>query len=372
MNAGGFWLGGGGCLLLLALSACAPNFQASASSQPCPSESDLEFICGALKPEDLAVIPGGRWLVASGFAPGSGLKLIDTRARTLQRWFTGKSDQVALNQGRYPDCMTPPDPALFNARGISFRETEPGVGEIHVVNHGGRESIEVFAIDSRDPGVPPQLTWRGCLLLPQGNVGNSVATYSDGTVLVTVLTRPGTTITDFVLGQKTGYVLERTPGAPQFRVIEGTELEGNNGLESSKEDDGFYVVAFGPREIVRFDRSGTTGPVWKVTAPEFMPDNIHWHGRHLLTAGMVRDEPGCGGVRQIVDGVADGMQCHRGYVVASLDPASRKWTVVTKSAPSASFNGVSTGVIVNGELWLGSYQSDRVGVRALPVSEKTN
>jgi FAD/FMN-containing dehydrogenase len=37
-------------------------------------------------------------------------------------------------------------------------------------------------------------------------------------------------------------------------VIEGTDLEGNNGLETSREDDGFYVVSFGKRQIVRFDR----------------------------------------------------------------------------------------------------------------------
>ncbi|WP_235506600.1 hypothetical protein [Altererythrobacter sp. Root672] len=189
---------------------------------------------------------------------------------------------------------------------------------------------------------------------------------------MTVLTRPGTSITDFVLGQKTGYVLERPPGAEHFHVIEGTELQGNNGLEASPTDDGFYVVSFGSREIVRFNRNDASGPAWRTTAPEFMPDNIHWYGGRLLAAGMVRDEPACGGPRQVIDGVADTMQCHRGYVAALLDPTSKDWEVLVRAGPNPSFNGVSAALVVDGDLWLGSYQADRVAVRKLTAMEKTN
>jgi len=358
--------------LLLATAACAPAVDTASSVAPCASEGDLAYICGAMKPEDLAGIPGTRWIIASGFAPGSGLKLVDTRQMTLQTWFTGQADQVAPELARYPDCVSPPDPALFNARGISFRARREGEGELHVVNHGGRESIEIFAVDSRNSGEKPRLAWRGCLLLPAGDVGNSVATYGDGTVLVTVLTRPGTTITDFVLGRKTGYVLERAPAGERFEVIEGTDLAGNNGLETSSEDDGFYVVSFGARQIARFDRGSRSGPSWSVTAPGFMPDNIHWQGGRLLAAGMVADEPACGGTRQVVGGVADTMQCHRGYVAAALDPRSREWSVVAYSGPKQAFNGVSAALVVDNTLWLGSYQADRLAVRQLPSGNKTN
>lgn len=354
-----------GALLLVIAAGCASLEDTSRGSASCTPEGDLAYLCGATKPEDLAWIPGTAWIVASGFAPGSGLKLVHAPSRTLQPWYTGVPEQVAGDRVRYPDCAAPPDPTVFNARGISFRTARAGEGELYIVNHGGRESIEVFSVDIRRPAEPPRLTWRGCLLLPEDNVGNSVATYRDGTVLVTVLTRPGTTITDFVLGRKTGYVLERAPGAERFEIIEGTELEGNNGLETSREDDGFYVVAFGTRQIVRFERGKTTGPSWSVTAPEFMPDNIHWHGNRLLAAGMVRDEPACGGVRQIVAGVADGMLCHRGYVAALLDPKTRTWSIVAKSGPSQSFNGVSAALVVADELWLGSYQADRLAVGRL-------
>jgi hypothetical protein len=349
----------------LGLAACTPALQ-TGQSDSCGSEGSLSYLCGAEKPEDLARIPGTRWLVASGFAPGSGLKLIDSEAMTLRRWFDGAAEQLAPQYDRYPDCEHPPQPALFNARGISLRHTGSDEAELHVVNHGGREAVEVFTVTWPASGDEPQLAWRGCLLLPEGHVGNSVATYMDGTVLVTVLTRPGTTITDFVRGEKTGLVLERRAGAAAFLAIRGTELEGNNGLESASDDSGFYVVAFGTRRIVRFDRGDTGGPRWSVVAPEFMPDNIHWQGDRLLAAGMVRDEPACGGVRQVIDGVADTMQCHRGYVAALLDPTTRDWSVVAYGEPSPTFNGVSSAVMIGQNLWLGSYQADRVAVRTLP------
>lgn len=361
-----------GLLLLLTTTACASVVESASAGANCAPEGELAYVCGALKPEDLASIPGTDWMIASGFAPGSGLKLVDTRQRTLRSWYDGAPEQVASDRERYPDCAAPPDPALFNARGISFRETSRGRGELHVVNHGGRESIEVFSVDSRVSARPPRLAWRGCLLLPEGHVGNSVATYSDGTVLVTVLTKPGTTITDFVMGRKTGLVLERKPGMAGFVAIEGTELEGNNGLETSREDDGFFVVAFGTRRIVRFEREEVLGPSWSVTAPGFMPDNIHWHGDRLLAAGMVSNEPACGGPRQVIDGAADTMQCHRGFVAAMLDPRSRQWTVVAPSDRKLAFNGVSAALVMNGELWLGSYQADRLAVTKLPAMNKTN
>ena len=55
-----------------------------------------------------------------------------------------------------------------------------------MVNHGGRESIEAFDLRFDSSGTP-SLQWRGCLPMPSGQVGNSVASFADGTVLVTVL-----------------------------------------------------------------------------------------------------------------------------------------------------------------------------------------
>lgn len=345
-------------ILLAALLAAAPI-------APCAPGKALDYICNVEKPEDVVAIPDTPYLIASGFAPGAGLKLIDARTRTAILWFTGAHEQIDADRINYAQCPSPLDATLFNARGVSLRAAGPGRYMLHVVNHGGRESIERFDVIVGDG--PPILRWRGCLPMPTGQVANSVATFADGTVITTVLTRPGTTIADFVAGKTTGAVWQRKPGSTNFTPMRGTELPGNNGLEIDPDDRHFYVVAFGWHAVLVYDRRNTRRAVRRIVLPDFMPDNIHWTGGRLIAAGMRLDEPACGGLRRIVDGAADKMLCHRGYGVAAIDPQSGTVSSVAYGAPEAGFNGVSAAAIVGNDLWLGSYQADRIAVRPLPA-----
>lgn len=350
-------------------SAAAWGWQAPSPDPACAPSSALQFVCGAERPEDLAQLPGSPWLVASGFSPGAGLKLVDTRSRSLRRWFDGSAEQIAYDRSAYPLCPGPPDPALLTPRGLSLRQLRPGRYRLHAVNHGGRESVEVFDVALAGAG-EPVIRWIGCLPMPPGLVANAVATWSDGTVLVTVLTRPGTAIADFVRGHLTGGVYQWRPGDTQFRLLRGTELPGNNGLETSRDDRYFFVVAFGWHSILVYARSDSTHPVRRILATDFMPDNIHWSDGHLLTAGMRYREPGCGGLRRIAGGIADPMLCHRGYVVAELDPETGRLSTILDAGPDPVFNGVSAASIVDNVLWLGSYQADRLAYRNLPPRQR--
>src|SRR4051812_2322246 len=67
----------------------------------CAASAELQFVCGAERPEDLARIPGSPWLIASGFSPGAGLKLIDTRSHTLRRWYAGSPDEITHDVSAY-------------------------------------------------------------------------------------------------------------------------------------------------------------------------------------------------------------------------------------------------------------------------------
>jgi hypothetical protein len=282
----------------------------------------------------------------------------------MRSWYTAEQAQIEPDPQRFGACQSPPDPALLNTQGLSLRSASATRHTLYVVNHGGRESIELFRIDSA--GDEPQLRWIGCVPMPEATPANSVATYSDGTILASVLTRPGTSITDFVRGQITGGVYQWRPGDAGFRLLPGTELPGNNGIETAPDDSEFYVVAFGWHAVVVFARRDTLRPLRQVTAPGFMPDNIHWDGQRLLLAGMQYDEPACGGRRKIVDGKADDMRCHRGYVVAEVEPRTLELSVVAYAEPDPAFNGVSAARIVDEQLWLAAYQGDRIAIRALP------
>jgi hypothetical protein len=325
---------------------------------------DLGFLRGAERPEDVVRIPGTRWLIFSGFSNGAGLKLVDAAAHSMRPLTYEISTEH--EKSNWPQCKTPPDSATFNTQGLSIRDLGQSQSRLHVVNHGGRESIEIFSVDASTR--EPRFTWSGCVLMPPGLAANSVATFSDGTILVTVLTHPGRTITDFWRGEITGAVYSWTPGEGAFRLLPGTELPGNNGLETSRDDTEFFVIAFGWRSVVVFSRADPQ-PLRRAVAPGFMPDNIHWDEGRLLLAGMQYDEPACGGIRKIINGKADEMRCHRGYAVAHLDPLSMTFSILAYAEPDPDFNGVSAASIVGGELWLASYQADRVAWRKAPVPE---
>ncbi|MEN9718159.1 MAG: hypothetical protein RIQ99_1037 [Pseudomonadota bacterium] len=344
--------------LLAALAFAAPAHAQQAAT--CASDSQLDYVCGADKPEDVLALPGTRWLISSGFAPGAGLKLVDGSARRFNRWYSGADEQLAWDRHRFPNCPDQLDPELFNARGLALRPLAPQRWQLLVVNHGGREAIEAFEIDTAQGD--PRLRWIGCQPLPAGQVGNAVASFADGTILTTVLTRPGTSIGDFMLGRITGAVWQWRPGEPGFTMIAGTELPGNNGLEIDPDDLHFYVVAFGWHAVAVFDRRDTRQPSAVIPAPDFMPDNIHWTGGRLLLAGMRLDEPACGGLRKVVDGKADPMLCHRGWVVGELDLAHRRVATVAYGHPQPGFSGVSTAALSAGTLWLGSFQADRLAI----------
>lgn len=331
----------------------------------CAPDPHLDYVCGIEKPEDVLVLPGTPWLITSGFARGAGLKLVDSRDRTWQAWFRGEPAQIDPDTRLFPDCPASPDPALLNNRGLSLRQTGKGRWRLLAVNHGGRESVEVFDVRVDDKRAPT-LTWRGCLPMPDGQVGNSVTTMARGVVLVTVLTRPGTTIADFVERRITGGIWSWKPGQHGFELLPGTELPGNNGLEADPDGRHFYVIAFGWHSVLVFDLRDTRKPVAIIEAPGFMPDNIHWTAGRLLLAGMRLDEPACGGLRKVVDGVADPMLCHRGWVVGELDRGQRRIAIIAEGPPQPQFNGISAAAIAGKTLWLGSFQSARLALAPLP------
>ena len=350
-----------GAIVWAAIACLLTALQANAGDRAdCAPDSELAYVCGLEKPEDLIVIPGTKWLIASGFMQGAGLKLVDTRAWTFAKWFIASPAQMQWDREAFPHCPGPLDPALFNARGLGLRETATDRWRLYAVNHGGRETIEAFDI-SLDAGMP-RLRWRGCQPMPPGQVANSVASFADGTVLATVLTRPGTTIGDFMLGKVTGAVWQWRPGEAGFQLLPGTELPGNNGLEVDPDQRHFYVVSFGLHAVAIFDRQDTEHPPELVVAPDLMPDNIHWTAGRLLLTGMRLDEPACGGLRKVENGVADPMQCHRGWVVGELDLVRKRVATFAYGRAQSGFNGHSAAAMMADDLWLGSFQVNRLAV----------
>lgn len=338
---------------LVAAATLALDAQAQApSTAACTPSNGLSFICNLQKPEDLVPIPGTRWMVVSGMEAGAGLHLIDTRARRAQPFSAGAPARG--DRARFGECPGPFDPKLANFHGLSLRGAQAGRHTLYVTNHGGRESVEVFDVDAR--GDVPSATWVGCVLMPDNLAANSVAAFPDGALVATVLYLPGMTAQDIFAGRNTGAVFMWTPGERQFRRLNGTELPGNNGIETSVDGRQFFVVAMGLRRVVAFSRADPSKPVGFAQLTGVNPDNVRMVGNRLVAAGMALADPSC----------AAGTPCPRGYVASAVDPVTLAVTDVARGPAAPPYTGTATAIPLNGEIWLSSYNGDRVAYGPLP------
>jgi len=340
------------------LASASPG-RAQAPAQTCAPAGGLNFICGVRAAEDLVLVPNTRWLIASGMQAGSGLHLIDTQAKTASSLSTDAAN-AKWDRPRYGSCASPLDPKVATLHGLSLRPAAAnGHYTLYATNHGGRESIEVFDIDAT--GARPAASWTGCVTMPAMMAANSVAAFRDGTLVATVLTLPGKTFEDLFAGRNTGAVFQWTPGSGGFRQLAGTELPGNNGIETSADDREFFVVSSGLKRVVAYSRMDPSKPLRVAQLKEFAPDNVRLVGARLVTAGMIDAEPACNGAPKTP---AD-IQCPRGWIAAAIDPGTMAVTELARGPRAAPYTGTATALPVGNELWLSSFNSDRIAYRTL-------
>jgi hypothetical protein len=299
-------------------------------------------------------------VIASGMAPGSGLHAVDTQAKTTRNLYAPGNANVRADKTKYASCPGPLDAKQAVLHGLSLRSAPGGRYTVYATNHGGRESVEVFELDVS--GATPSAAWTGCVLTPDNMALNSVAAFTDGSLVATVLILPGKTFGDAFAQRNTGVVVAWAPGDKMFRVLPGTELSANNGIETSPDDREFYVVSTTTKRIVAYSREKPGVALRTAQLEEFGPDNVRWTtDNRLITAGMLDDEPACGGAPKTEEGI----RCPRGYVVVTIDPKTMAVTELARGPATPSFTGTAIAMRVGNELWLGSFFADRLAYRPL-------
>jgi hypothetical protein len=345
--------------VLAASSVVAPVVWAQPSCEPA---GDIGFVCGATNAEDLVLVPGTGWIIASAMEAGAGFHLIDSA--------TGEGSTLATqarhDASMYPQCAAPPVAAEFESHGLNIRAAGEGRATLYAVGHGTREAVEVFDVDAR--GRRPVLTWKGCVAMPEGLAANSVASLADGTLLATVLFMPGTEFADAVVDKKpTGAVFEWSPGDSGFTKIEGSELPANNGIDVSADGREIYVASSGFQTIVAFSNTNPTRQL-RTTGPlPITPDNVHMgpDGR-LLTAGMKNDVPECGGPPGPAHSIEILAACPRGTIAIEIDPATMDDRVLFETPALDQFSNATMILPANGRYWIGTFSSDRIAYRPMP------
>lgn len=338
-------------------AAVAPVSPAPATTPAPPADcspvGNLHFVCGVSGVEDFLPVDGGRWLVGSSLrqlhapAPAqgaAGLYLIDTAAKSARPVALSMASQ---RDPRYADCAAP-DLKRLNTHGMDIA---PGPGKsttVYVINHEGRESVEVFHLHPAGNSAE----WIGCVVLPPAAIGNSLSVLPNGGFVVSKFldANDKTPFEHARAGQITGTVYWWTPGKG-FSEVPGTRLSGNNGLLVSSDQKWLYVNAWGSLQIYRVPLSGQgKSSVLKV---DFRPDNLRWapDGKIFVTGQFVTPEH------------PDGPH---GWTTLRLDPETMTLAPVVKEPGYAQFDDASNAVQVGGTLWFGTFNGDRVAYIPAP------
>lgn len=321
----------------------------------------IDWIEGTNHLEDIEWIPGTRWLLASGMSmrwltrgaagapgdPGPGrLYLVDTDRRLVcEAWPAGGD----IDPSDEFDRTDPVPRDRFAPQGISVGEDPRGShGRLYVVNHGARESIEVFRISS-DGDAPPALTWVGAVERRPGTEGNAVAALPDGGVIASYYP-PGLAFrTDLHDGQPHGGV-ERWTRGRGWADVPGLEAGFPNGLAVSADGTTFFLAD--STGFLRRVRAADGLPT--VIPLPVTPDNLRWtaDGR-LLTTGVR-----AAALDQIVAACTAQPPLPLEIAVLAIDPDSLEIEAMIDE--SASFGLPTTAVADGADLYLTSLLSTRL------------
>jgi len=350
-------------VLLLAIGA------AEAGDDECEAVGEYGFVCGPVSAEDLVLVPGTKWIIASGMAPGATMTLIDSQQKSWAELYPADSPRAVQNMETYGACPGSPDPNNFLTHGLNIRAGKNGHSTLYVVGHGGREAIEVFDVDAS--GARPVLIWTGCVMTPEGMAINSVASFSDGSLVATIPLRTGRTISEALGGALTGGVYQWSPGDSGFEMVQDIELPYANGIEVSADGQEIYVASSGGFEVIAYSRSN---PARKLRATEkltFVPDNLHMgsDGR-LVTAGLVIDDPVCGNLAGPGEfDLEKFAACPRPFIVGAVDPKTMEYTDLATSAAIKQFSNITMGLQVGDDIWIGTFAGDRIAHRSLKPTD---
>jgi DNA-binding beta-propeller fold protein YncE len=325
----------------------APQGRQAPPAPPCTPSGNPQYVCGQQSPEDLVLVPGGDWVLATSFGGSGGVKLINVHDKTTTTAYPSATVKEQLDAKTYDTCPGPPDAedkARFTTHGIALTPGRNNRHTLWVVHHGKRESIEVFEVNAREKA--PSLTWIGCAVAPDPVGLNSVVGLTEGGFITTnFLARGGDPNgrAKMQAGEPNGELWEWHTKSG-WKKVPGSEASGPNGVEISKDGKTIYMALWGSQEFARISRGQT--PVKRDVIPlGFRVDNIR-----LAPDGKIF-AAGQGG--------AGAMQTSN---VVKIDPATLKIQEILRQPNDASFGAGTVAVQIGKEIWVGSFRGDRIAI----------
>lgn len=353
-------------LLCLLLVACGDR---QALVTDCNNTPDAEAICLFQNPEDGERLPDTHTLLISqmgnmkGSIPGN-LVFFNTLTRSLTPAFpiSGLSTTASPNWGAV-NCPGLPGPE-FAPHGTSLKQRFDGRWQLAVVNHGGRESVEMFELLSTNQQW--SLEWRGCVLPGGETYMNDVALLkSGGFVASHMFERHSPVILGMPLGvwksqlrMNTGYVLEWQPESPdEVRILTGSEGPFINGVLVSADDRYVFANVYAGNEIRKLDRVANIR-VGRVAAVQV--DNTAWDAKGRILAASHTGSK----MDQLTCTKNPGKTCGFGYSILRIDPDTLVTETLFRHEGGAPMGAATVALQSGKDLYLGSFSGNRMIRRA--------
>jgi hypothetical protein len=320
-------------------------------------------LVGPVNAEDLELIPGTKWIIASGMASrertGNVITLIDTaHDNWVAAWPSAAGAAPARPQpALYPGCTALPDLAHFSPHGLALRTDGKTKATLYVVNDGPRAGVEIFALDLASP--TPQLTWSGCVPAPSGTHPNSVAPLPDGGFVMSSMMSGDlkTAVAGLLAGEPTGEVY-RWRADRGLTPVPSSRVSGANGIAVTSDGKTLFINAWTGRQIVRLPLARGGMPKASLTT-DFLPDNLKWGGRHQLVAtGQAVPF-----ATFMAESQKPGPTMTVPWSVITINPQTMRITHAQTFAATPEFGGASIAVQVGNEWWAGSFHADRIAKR---------
>ncbi len=348
-----------------ALAACSAEHP---PIETCEPGDGIIPDCRFQNPEDLVPSPDGRFLIISQFGSMEGgragsLVALEPETTRLETLFPveGASAGTGGETWGDPDCPPPPV-ASFSPHGIDIERLDSGAHALYVVNHGGRESIEMFEV--REDG-DVSLTWRGCVLAPEQGFFNDVVVLRDGGLWVShMYPRDANVLWTALRMQFTGHspgFAYHWSGDGGFQPIPGSESRFANGVEKSADERYLFVNEYFGDAVKKVDvRTGEVAGSAEVSSP----DNLAWSpDGALIAASHVAPLGDLMSCQELETG-----SCGFRFQVVAIDPEIMTTRVVLDHAGPPM--GGATVALPHGEwLWLGTFAGDRIARAPVSVLE---
>lgn len=351
-----------------ALLACVVLVTSGCDNSPmrslsCDVHAEPIQACGLQNPEDMAWFAPAGHLIFSEYGGATAgeagrISALDPDSMTVRELYPPVSVAAARQVGESwgdPGCRQVPA-ERFSPHGIDLRQLPDGRWELLVVNHGKRESVELFEVARRHDRL--MLIPRGCVVAPADSFLNDVAGLpgSRGFLVTNMSPNPSSwrgklALAGAVFGKDSGFVWQWLPDAG-FEHLHGTDTALPNGIAVSPDGSKVFLNSYFTNRVLVIDRA-TGRKLAKIRLDH--PDNSTWAPDGTL---LVASQTGSAlSIYQCQN--QPGYNCILPFEIVRIDPKTYAKSIVFEHS-GARLPIATVAQQIGSRLFLGTFSGDRI------------